>query len=50
MWFTGAFAHGLFVRFHTHTTLRRHRKQYEFEEEALKWLDRRHLEEAEGGL
>ena len=37
---------GVFVHFHT---LRRHRRQYEFEE-ALEWLDRRHLEEAEGGL
>ena len=33
-----------------HTTLRRHRRQYEFEEEALEWPDRWHLEETEGGL
>ncbi|KAI9448577.1 hypothetical protein H4582DRAFT_99939 [Lactarius indigo] len=26
-----------------------HRRQYEFEDEALKWLDKRHLEEVEGG-
>jgi len=28
----------------------RHRRQYEFEDEALEWLDRRHLEEVEGEL
>ncbi|KAH9165438.1 hypothetical protein EDB89DRAFT_2134473 [Lactarius sanguifluus] len=27
----------------------RHRRQFEFEDEALKWLDRQHLEEVEGG-
>jgi len=28
----------------------RHRRQYEFEDEALKWLDKRHQEEVvEGG-
>ena len=50
--FTGAYSSGapLVPVLVLTITASSHRRQHEFEDAALEWLDRRHVEEAEGGI